>query len=223
MPGLFPLLICLPPYHPLPSSRPGIRLALLRTQVVYHGNFPITAAHATPHHRHGKLTCTMSDTMPSTPTSEASTKVDNDSTVFHDENKGFRRRALYRAKEAATSRDILLFLVAFRILNALSIRTFFQPDEYFQSLEPAWQIVFGEDSGAWTTWVCMRRKPRRRGLTAIVGMETPPEILDSSIHVRCSILDCVVAVKKSTPWSGLPCRADARRSKAAPILHRCRW
>ena len=51
------------------------------------------------------------------------------------------------------ARDILLFLIAFRILNALSVRTFFQPDEYFQSLEPAWQIAFGEDSGAWITWV----------------------------------------------------------------------
>ena len=112
-------------------------------------------AHAAPRLRHGKLTCIMSDTMPSTPTSEASTKVDNDSSVFHDDDKGLQRRASRRTnlKETATSRDILLFLVAFRILNALSIRTFFQPDEYFQSLEPAWQIAFGEDSGAWITWV----------------------------------------------------------------------
>ena len=49
--------------------------------------------------------------------------------------------------------NIFLFLSAFRILNALSIKTFFQPDEYFQSLEPAWQIAFGPDSGAWITWV----------------------------------------------------------------------
>ncbi|KAH8700276.1 putative mannosyltransferase [Talaromyces proteolyticus] len=52
----------------------------------------------------------------------------------------------------ATPRNILLFLVAFRILNALSVRTFFQPDEFFQSLEPAWQAAFGQDSGAWITW-----------------------------------------------------------------------
>lgn len=49
--------------------------------------------------------------------------------------------------------DVLWGLVAFRILNALTIATFFQPDEYFQSLEPAWQMAFGEDSGAWITWV----------------------------------------------------------------------
>jgi phosphatidylinositol glycan class B len=49
--------------------------------------------------------------------------------------------------------NIFLFLVAFRLLNALAVRTFFQPDEYFQSLEPAWQIAFGKGQGAWVTWV----------------------------------------------------------------------
>ena len=48
---------------------------------------------------------------------------------------------------------VLGFLLALRISNALSIKTFFQPDEYFQSLEPAWQIAFGAESGAWITWV----------------------------------------------------------------------
>ncbi|KAE8550688.1 hypothetical protein EYB25_006916 [Talaromyces marneffei] len=57
-----------------------------------------------------------------------------------------------RAKAQATPQNILLFLVAFRILNALTVRTFFQPDEFFQALEPAWQVVFGKDSGAWITW-----------------------------------------------------------------------
>ncbi|KUL88447.1 hypothetical protein ZTR_05504 [Talaromyces verruculosus] len=56
------------------------------------------------------------------------------------------------AKAQATPHNIFLFLVAFRILNALTVRTFFQPDEFFQSLEPAWQVVFGKDSGAWITW-----------------------------------------------------------------------
>src|SRR5882762_1561776 len=48
---------------------------------------------------------------------------------------------------------ILLLLIAFRLLNALCLSTFFQPDEFFPSLEPAWQIVWGPDSGAWITWV----------------------------------------------------------------------
>ncbi|OJD29947.1 glycosyltransferase family 22 protein [Diplodia corticola] len=43
-------------------------------------------------------------------------------------------------------------LLAMRIVNALTTRTFFQPDEFFQSLEPAWQMAFGEQSGAWITW-----------------------------------------------------------------------
>lgn len=49
---------------------------------------------------------------------------------------------------------ILALLIAYRLVNALSVRTFFQPDEYFQSLEPAWAMAFGPESGAWITWVC---------------------------------------------------------------------
>ncbi|KAJ5090857.1 GPI mannosyltransferase [Penicillium argentinense] len=58
------------------------------------------------------------------------------------------------ARRAASSpaANIFLFLLAFRILNAFTVRTFFQPDEFFQSLEPAWQIAFGKDQGAWVTW-----------------------------------------------------------------------
>ncbi|GAM84271.1 hypothetical protein ANO11243_022650 [Dothideomycetidae sp. 11243] len=49
-------------------------------------------------------------------------------------------------------RYLILWLVGFRLVNALTLKTFFQPDEYFQSLEPAWRIAFGERSGAWPTW-----------------------------------------------------------------------
>ncbi|PLB35672.1 putative glycosylphosphatidylinositol-alpha 1,2 mannosyltransferase [Aspergillus candidus] len=56
------------------------------------------------------------------------------------------------AASSSTASNVFLFLVAFRLLNALSVRTFFQPDEFFQSLEPAWQIAFGKDQGAWITW-----------------------------------------------------------------------
>ncbi|KAF7182809.1 hypothetical protein CNMCM7691_002470 [Aspergillus felis] len=48
--------------------------------------------------------------------------------------------------------NIFLFLISFRLVNAFTVRTFFQPDEFFQSLEPAWQIAFGENQGAWITW-----------------------------------------------------------------------
>ncbi|KAF2690800.1 glycosyltransferase family 22 protein [Lentithecium fluviatile CBS 122367] len=47
---------------------------------------------------------------------------------------------------------VFLLLLALRIANALTLRTFFQPDEFFQSLEPAWQLAFGPDANAWITW-----------------------------------------------------------------------
>jgi len=47
-----------------------------------------------------------------------------------------------------------MILIALRFINVLCLATFFQPDEYFQSLEPAWQMAFGSQSGAWITWVC---------------------------------------------------------------------
>lgn len=53
-----------------------------------------------------------------------------------------------------TAKDVWVLLVVFRIFNSFLVKTFFQPDEYFQSLEPAWQMAFGTDSGAWLTWVC---------------------------------------------------------------------
>ncbi|KAI1655104.1 glycosyltransferase family 22 protein [Daldinia decipiens] len=53
---------------------------------------------------------------------------------------------------AVQVRDALAVVFAVRLINALCVRTFFQPDEYFQALEPAWNLVFGEDSGAWMTW-----------------------------------------------------------------------
>ncbi|KAL8725114.1 MAG: hypothetical protein Q9166_007556 [cf. Caloplaca sp. 2 TL-2023] len=85
--------------------------------------------------------------------SQASTAFESDVPQDLDDHKSRRRAALQHVKEVTTLQDILLFLIAFRILNALSIRTFFQPDEYFQSLEPAWEIAFGASSGAWITWV----------------------------------------------------------------------
>ena len=47
-------------------------------------------------------------------------------------------------------------MILFRSINALNLKTFFQPDEYFQSLEPAWQMAFGKDAGAWITWVSIQ-------------------------------------------------------------------
>ncbi|KAI1213080.1 glycosyltransferase family 22 protein [Annulohypoxylon truncatum] len=50
------------------------------------------------------------------------------------------------------ARDALAVIFAVRFANALCVRTFFQPDEYFQALEPAWNMLYGDNSGAWITW-----------------------------------------------------------------------
>ncbi|KAI3343871.1 Alg9-like mannosyltransferase family-domain-containing protein [Ustulina deusta] len=50
------------------------------------------------------------------------------------------------------AREVLTVIFAVRFANSLCVRTFFQPDEYFQVLEPAWQLLYGENSGAWITW-----------------------------------------------------------------------
>lgn len=60
----------------------------------------------------------------------------------------------HREVLSAQVTDVLTLLLVFRFLNAICVRTFFQPDEYFQALEPAWKIAFGGESGAWLTWVC---------------------------------------------------------------------
>ena len=84
--------------------------------------------------------------------SQASTKAGNEDNSGSDKHKSLQ--ALKRvAQSAATGQNVLFFLIAFRILNALTVRTFFQPDEYYQTLEPAWEFAFGQDSGAWITWV----------------------------------------------------------------------
>lgn len=66
------------------------------------------------------------------------------------------------SNEPAVLNFLFLTLVSIRILNALTIRTFFQPDEYFQSLEPAWDLVFGN---GWITWVCWNEWFSNKSLT----------------------------------------------------------
>ena len=44
-------------------------------------------------------------------------------------------------------------IIVIRLINAFWVTTFFQPDEFFQALEPAWDLAFGPNSGAWLTWV----------------------------------------------------------------------
>ena len=51
-------------------------------------------------------------------------------------------------------KDVWTILIVIRVVNAVTLSTFFQPDEFFQALEPGWALAFGSRSGAWLTWVC---------------------------------------------------------------------
>lgn len=74
------------------------------------------------------------------------------------------------------TKHVLLGLILLRSINTFCTgKTFFQPDEYFQALEPAWNLAFGANSGAWLTWVGKRSLTHNRLANANadgqVGME----------------------------------------------------
>lgn len=48
---------------------------------------------------------------------------------------------------------VFMLVLSFRLLNALAIRTFFSPDQFYQLEEPAWLLTFGPHAGAYITWV----------------------------------------------------------------------
>jgi hypothetical protein len=64
------------------------------------------------------------------------------------------RKVLDEARNQRNRSVFLRDIIVIRLINAWWIATFFQPDEFFQSLEPAWDLAFGPQSGAWLTWVC---------------------------------------------------------------------
>jgi phosphatidylinositol glycan class B len=64
------------------------------------------------------------------------------------------RKVLDEARNQRNRSVFLRDIIVIRLINAWWIATFFQPDEFFQSLEPAWDLAFGSQSGAWLTWVC---------------------------------------------------------------------
>ena len=142
-----------------PTPRLNVRVALWRQPRFRPENKETTGSlvgHSKQYSAHGSGTINdmaMLSPSASPAMSQVSTVFGIDSTLSLEDAKALQRRAIKRVKAATTAQDILLFLVAFRILNALSVKTFFQPDEYFQSLEPAWEIAFGANSGAWITWV----------------------------------------------------------------------
>jgi hypothetical protein len=117
-------------------------------------------------------------------------------------------RTLRPASYCDSAIGVFALLVAFRIVNALTLRTFFQPDEFFQSLEPAWQLAFGEASGACITWVnalsilhvvvgCL--------LTMRAGVENAVALVPASSAIRCRLsprgLCCVLLSLDATSQS----------------------
>ncbi|KAM0236363.1 hypothetical protein ACHAPO_004995 [Fusarium lateritium] len=62
------------------------------------------------------------------------------------------RKVLDEARNQRNRSVFLRDIIVIRLINAWWIGTFFQPDEFFQSLEPAWNLAFGSQSGAWLTW-----------------------------------------------------------------------
>lgn len=104
---------------------------------------------------------------------------------------GGSERARLPSQSSAAYRDtgisIFALLVAFRALNALTLRTFFQPDEFFQSLEPAWQLAFGQESNAWLTWVGISFHCLELGLTSVAGVADPFAVVPASSHI-CNCL-----------------------------------
>ena len=87
------------------------------------------------------------------------------------------------------SSDTWMMLLAFRFVNVLCVATFFQPDEYFQSLEPAWQMAFGSQSGAWITWVRIHSFWLRILSDNLAGMAVSTPFLFAS----CIICSCVLS------------------------------
>ncbi|KXT06907.1 hypothetical protein AC578_7152 [Pseudocercospora eumusae] len=87
---------------------------------------------------------------------------------------------------------IFIALLVFRMANAHFVQTFFQPDEYFQALEPAWQIAFGPQSGAWITWEWKEhlRTSVHPYLFAVAyrSMDWLCHILQAGDHVRANAL-----------------------------------
>ena len=94
-----------------------------------------------------------------------------------------------------SAEHVFLLLFAFRIVNALTLDTLYVPDEFYQSLEPAWQLAFGLKSGAWITWVgfCVFSGPQ--GLTSVAGMAEPAEVVTSSGPVCWHLSRCISALQ----------------------------
>ena len=93
---------------------------------------------------------------------------------------------------------VFVLLLALRIVNAWTTRSFFQPDEFFQSLEPAWQLAFGPSANAYITWVnppsaiprlvrALPFLPIGSSLTTELGVENAVAVVSASSTIRGSL------------------------------------
>lgn len=119
-------------------------------------------------------------------------------------------------------KDIRNVLFVYRFLNAISIATFFQPDEYYQALEPAWQLAFGEGSGAWMTWVRSSKLSRITKLTS-PGMATSITFLFTSSIVCGHILHSWQDHERCFPVSSISRHHLYYAAKSCPKRVRCCW
>ena len=130
------------------------------------------------------------------------------------------------------SQHIFLILVAFRIFNALTLRTFFQPDEYYQSLEPAWHLAFGPESGAWLTWVPLPQwdLAARRHANPSVSQEWKKQlrsslhpILFASVYRAAAVAATVSNVSAVTRTALLLATPRVAQALFAACLDYCTW
>lgn len=114
-------------------------------------------------------------------------------------------------------RDIIII----RLINAWWIATFFQPDEFFQSLEPAWRLAFGDNSGAWLTWVCFSTTIAPMCVASArinpnpSGMASSIEILTSSSCFLSRLSSCRLDIKVATCRQHAPISNCSRVAKGA--------
>lgn len=120
---------------------------------------------------------------------------------------------------------LFALLLALRVANALSLRSFFQPDEFFQSLEPAWQLAFGDRAGARITWVldspqCLPNAARvQNNLESTLtrpGMDCPSALVPASRPVRRRLPCCRQPGCPRRPQPVCPCRPARRRAPSRP-------
>ena len=120
-----------------------------------------------------------------------------------------------------TANDVWWALLVFRFMNSLLVWTFFQPDEYFQSLEPAWDMAFGPQSRAWITWACAHFPffiLLDSNDTLYTGMASSTSLIIASSIVCCRLL----CAQQSTGAFGLlPTVPSYHPHQAAKYRARC--